>query len=242
MVKSAVILAAGEGKRISGINKPKGFITLGDIPIIEESIQKLLNAGIENIIIGVGYKAENFLPLTDKYPELKLINNPDYSSTGSMATLFCARDAVEEDFVLLESDIIYEKCGLSEIINCPERNVIIASDRTYSRDEVFIETDTAGYLKNMTKQEKLLNKIDGELIGICKMSKDTYANLCAYYNKFLHRKQTEIHYEDAIVAITDKNPFFIYKLSDYVWGEIDDHQHLIRAKEEIYPKLKEKNG
>ena len=46
MVKEAVILAAGMGSRLGNQNdqKPKGFLQLGNQPIIEESIKKLIKS------------------------------------------------------------------------------------------------------------------------------------------------------------------------------------------------------
>ena len=59
-IKTAVILAAGMGTRLEGISKwvPKGFLKLGDIFIIEESINRLQQAGIERIIIVTGHLKE----------------------------------------------------------------------------------------------------------------------------------------------------------------------------------------
>ena len=45
MTKEAVILAAGQGLRLGthSDNKPKGCLKLGDLSIIEESVEKLIN-------------------------------------------------------------------------------------------------------------------------------------------------------------------------------------------------------
>ena len=50
-IKTAVILAAGEGKRLKelGTKFPKGFLTFGEISIIEESIIKLIESRIEDV-------------------------------------------------------------------------------------------------------------------------------------------------------------------------------------------------
>lgn len=60
-VRTAVILAAGIGSRLRNIHndKPKGFLQLGDKPIIEESIARLVFAGINEIIIVTGYQNQS---------------------------------------------------------------------------------------------------------------------------------------------------------------------------------------
>ena len=59
-IKTAVILAAGLGSRLGGMTKsmPKGFLRLGSKPIIEESIEKLLSVGIEQIVMVIGHQAQ----------------------------------------------------------------------------------------------------------------------------------------------------------------------------------------
>jgi 2-aminoethylphosphonate-pyruvate transaminase len=61
-MRTAVILAAGMGIRLGSelTDRPKGFLELGDRPIIEESVQRLSDAGIERIVIVTGYGAEHY--------------------------------------------------------------------------------------------------------------------------------------------------------------------------------------
>ena len=65
LVRQAVILAAGVGVRLKerGVMMPKGCLCLGENPIIEESILRLLAVGIKQIVIVTGHLAEQFEPL-----------------------------------------------------------------------------------------------------------------------------------------------------------------------------------
>ena len=51
-MKTAVILAAGRGTRLGprGKTMPKGFLRIGDRPIVEESIARLRMAGIDLLV------------------------------------------------------------------------------------------------------------------------------------------------------------------------------------------------
>jgi 2-aminoethylphosphonate-pyruvate transaminase len=70
-VRTAVILAAGMGVRLKDRGKltPKGLLCLGETSIVEESVLRLLSAGIERIVIVTGYLAERYEPLRDRYPQ-----------------------------------------------------------------------------------------------------------------------------------------------------------------------------
>ena len=57
MIKQAVIMAGGLGSRFGGRTEymPKGFIEVDGMPMVEQSVRKLIGAGIEQIIIGTGH-------------------------------------------------------------------------------------------------------------------------------------------------------------------------------------------
>ena len=100
-------MAGGLGSRLGSITKdmPKGFIEIDGMPIIEQSVRKLIANGIEEIIIGTGHCSEHFKGLAEKYKIIKLVKNERYSETGSMGTLACCAPYVNGDFLLLESDL-----------------------------------------------------------------------------------------------------------------------------------------
>ena len=61
MIRQAVIVAGGLGSRFGDRTKlmPKGFIEIDGVPMVERSVQKLIAAGIEEIIIGTGHCRES---------------------------------------------------------------------------------------------------------------------------------------------------------------------------------------
>ena len=70
MIRSAVILAAGMGTRLQTEfpDMPKGFLRLGDSPIVEESVQLLVAAGIRDIVVVTGYHAAYYDELQRRPP------------------------------------------------------------------------------------------------------------------------------------------------------------------------------
>jgi 2-aminoethylphosphonate-pyruvate transaminase len=238
MIETAVILAAGRGSRLKEItdDRPKGFIVLNKIPIIEESIQKLYKVGIKRIFIGTGYHSEQYDELAKKYPAVTCIKNDLYSSSGSMYTLFLMRDWVRDDFLLLESDLIYERCALENVLASQWADTVLTSGRTGSGDEAFVEVDQDYLLVNVSKDPTALTTIYSELVGISKISGPTYRKLCRFAEKeFL--KNTMLDYEYALVGIAKETEIHVQKIDDLIWSEIDDKDQLNRAKNIVYPKL-----
>lgn len=60
MIKQAMILAAGRGKRMMPLTKdmPKSMLKIGNMTLIEDKIVRLTEAGVERIIINTGYLGE----------------------------------------------------------------------------------------------------------------------------------------------------------------------------------------
>ncbi len=113
--RTAVILAAGRGTRLAGHvqDYPKGFLRLGAQPIIEESIDRLVAAGISDVLIVTGHCAGHYDELAQRRAGLvRVVHNPRYADSGSMYSLWCARDLVHGPFLLLESDLVYEPRAL----------------------------------------------------------------------------------------------------------------------------------
>ena len=73
-VENAVILAAGI-TRDNMYAPPKGLLKVDGVPIIERQIEQLIEAGIHDIAVVVGYKKEMFFYLEEKYG-VTLIGNP----------------------------------------------------------------------------------------------------------------------------------------------------------------------
>jgi 2-aminoethylphosphonate-pyruvate transaminase len=238
MIDTAIILAAGRGSRLKEITRdqPKGFIVFDQKPIIEESIIKLFGSGIKHIIIGTGYYSEKYDELAGKYSSISCVKNELYAESGSMYTLYNLRDHIRQDFLLLESDLIYDKAGLDLLINSPWPDILLTSGKTNASDEAFVEINDRKCLVNVSKDPAKLGNIYSELIGISKISYPTFVKLCAFADKSFH-KDLMLDYEYALVGIARDTDIHVAKIEDFIWSEIDDEAQLTRARNVIYPKI-----
>ena len=239
-IGTAIILAAGMGVRLKGLGKllSKGCICLGEKTLVEESVLRLLSVGIERIVIVTGHLAEQYEPLRHRYPAIvRLVNNPWYADSGSMYSLYCARRYVREDFLLLESDLTYERLALTTLLELPEDNVVLLSGFTKSRDEVFVEMNNDCLVAMSKDRDSLGPHVAGELVGISKISQRLYQVIL---KKALDRFHTTRHmdYEtDCLVAAARVIPVNCHVVEDLAWSEMDDEWQLIRARDKVYPAI-----
>ena len=239
MIKTAVILAAGMGSRIRGVHgrTPKGFITLGSRTLIEESILRLHAHGILTVVIGTGFACEMYEELGKRLPGVTCMHNPDFATTGSMATLRRVSSVVQSDILLLESDLIYEADALTRLLDAPERDVILTSDVTDYGDEVYVSVTPERMLANMSKRISDLKAVDSVLVGISKCSAVTLGLMNDHFDRSV---DPGMNYEDALVGIAPYTPVSILNAGALLWSEIDTPEHLDRARTVIFPAIQER--
>jgi choline kinase len=231
-VDTAVILAAGLGTRLGDLGKvaPKGFLQFGDRPIVEESVERLMTAGIGRVVIVTGFMKERYDDLAKRYKGvIRTIYNELYAESGTMYSLSMAYQAVESRFIWLESDIIYEQRALDVILQSPYDDTILVSGFTGAGDEVFVETCKDKLTAMSKNREELGSDIAGELVGIGVMSLSFYSTLVEHAESLFQDSLTG-HYEPALVDVAQTKTVHCEVVPDLLWAEIDDENHLKRAK------------
>jgi len=109
---SAILLAAGESKRMG---KPKLLMPFGKSTILEQTVDNLLNSTVSEVIVVLGYKAEEVMPKLAAKP-LKIAINPNYHqgmSTSIVAGLNLIDDKAEAVMLALADQPLVD----SKIIN-----------------------------------------------------------------------------------------------------------------------------
>ncbi|MEG0237040.1 phosphocholine cytidylyltransferase family protein [Cetobacterium sp.] len=239
-MKTAVILAAGMGTRLRSITNneiPKPFLEINGKSLIERSIENLQDSGIDKIIIVVGHLKDFFEKLKTKYSGIILVENIDYATTSSMASFYCAKHLIEEDLLLLEGDLIYEKLGLKELISFKERDAILLSEDKKNSDDYYyelLEDRITSTLKHELtgKEEKI-----GELTGINKISKELYFEMCKLFE---NKKNPKLGYEYCLAELAEKIKIPYLLLDGFLWSEIDDEFQLNKVIKTIYPEIQKK--
>ena len=238
--RQAVILAAGLGTRLGGESqaRPKGFITIGDRPIVEESVERLASAGIEDVVIVTGHHAEHYEALARRRAgPIRIVHNPHYAQSGSMYSLWCARELVTGPFLLLESDLVYEPRALATLLDGDVEDAILTSGATGAGDEVWVESRD-GRLIGMSKDRATLGDGDlAELVGITRVSTDLFEIMRTIAENTFART-LRFDYETGCLAAAGRQRAIACPLvPDLVWGEIDLPSHLERVRRTIHPEV-----
>lgn len=232
-VKEAVILGAGNKKEF---DMPASFLELDGTLVIDRQIKILKENGIEKIIIVSGYKEEFYYEYAKKYNNIICVSNKNYKWTGSMASLELAKEHITGDFILIENDLVFESNVIEKLISNKHRDAVLITNESGSGDEAFVEI-RQGYIYKMSKDIHQFNKIDGEMIGISKISSKLYELMLKEFSTNLN---PYMNYEYTMLDVARYYNVGYEKLIDLVWGEIDDKRQYNRIIKNIVPRIKRK--
>lgn len=229
-VHTAVILAAGKNEMF---DCPTGLLKVGGIPLVERLMRMLTAQGIDDIYIVTGYRKEMY----EHYFEgraVTLVNNPRYKWNGTMESLSMVKDLVTDDFLLLESNLIFEETAVQTLIESDEANQLILTAPSGSQDEAYVELDSQQNLFRISKDIHQLNGIDGEMIGVSKISLTLYHKMLEY---FRDNQNPMLNYEYVIENIGRIYQIRGVMMDDMAWTVIEDSELYRRAEELIYPRI-----
>ena len=235
----AIILAAGMGKRLGELTKgnTKCMVTVNGISLIDRLLTQLCSVNLARVVIVVGYEGEKLQEYIGKRYDTKLkieyINNPIYQQTNNIYSLALAkRKLVEDDSLLIESDLIFDDSLFSMILDDSNPNVALVDKYEAWMDGTMVHIDEENNIVNFVPKEAFkYEHIDSyyKTVNIYKFSRDfsinTYVPFLEAYTKSLGNNE---YYEQVlrVVTLLDNCNFKALTLNGQKWYEIDDVQDL----------------
>ncbi|MDY5122290.1 MAG: aminotransferase class I/II-fold pyridoxal phosphate-dependent enzyme [Treponema sp.] len=237
----ALMLAAGMGKRLGKYteNATKCMVPVNGKALIDYAIEALIEAGIKKFTLVVGYKRDVLKDyLKGKYPEITIeyIDNNVFDTTNNIYSLYMAKDVLaQDDTILLESDLIYDKKIIQELIDNPEKNLCVVSPfESWMDGTVTVLDESKGIQGILGKADfNWDNKSNYyKTVNIYKFSKEFAKD---FYMPFLKAYQSAYgkneYYETVlkVISFLDKSTLKAHVVDGSRWYEIDDPADLAIA-------------
>jgi histidinol-phosphate/aromatic aminotransferase/cobyric acid decarboxylase-like protein/choline kinase len=232
----AVILAAGMGNRLGKYTKDntKCMLSVNGRTLIERALDALDTGGIRKCIMVVGYKKENVIAfLGEKYKNITIeyVANDIYNKTNNIYSLFLAKDyLLQDDTLLLESDLIFEEKLISDMLKNPEPTLAAVAQYESWMDGTVVKLADNNIIASFIPK-KIFNYDEKETyyktVNIYKFSKEflriTYVPFLEAYS---HAMGNNEYYEQVLRVITtlDQHELKAFILTGQKWYEIDDIQ------------------
>lgn len=238
----AIILAAGMGKRLGELTREntKCMVKVHEQTLIERMIKQLGDLHLSRIILVIGYKGDKVRTLVgNKIGETPIlyIENTVYDKTNNIYSLYLAKSfLVEDETLLLESDLIFSNIILKKLIADPNPNVAVVAKYQNWMDGTVVTLDEENNILNfISKKAFVFSQKDSyyKTVNIYKFSKEfstnKYEPFLEAYCKALGNNE---YYEQVlkVISLLNKPDLKALKVDTEKWYEIDDQQDLNNAE------------
>ncbi len=246
----AVILAAGIGKRLRPLTDfvPKCLVEVNGKPILVNTLEILESYGIEETILIVGYLREKvYETVGDRFGKMRIsyVENLEYNTTNNVYSLWFAKDHLNRDTILLESDVYFEGTLIDKLLSERESCTVLLDRFQPHMDGTVVEMSPDNIIRRLIPSRDQHPGFDFS---------DKYKTVNVYYfsKEFLQRyfvphldlyvKTQSIteYYEIILGALIYYGKPEIYGtvVDGIKWFEIDDESDLARASYHLSSKEK----
>ena len=258
---SVLIPAAGKDPVFP--DKPKALISLGGQHVIDFQLEAIRRVGLNRIVVIRGHEGDQFDSELAGY-KITFCENSRYLETFDLHSIFQAEEHMEQGFVLIYSDILFDHQILQNLIST-NRDIVLAVDNSYQyhKHEVDKKLDLAvskekRHLHHRSLHPTTVTEIarigpdiefdeaDFEFIGMAYFSKPGVNLLRDLYHRCLHGVKGRFHSAESFqcASITDllqemiDQGTAVHGLEIHKgWLEIHQQQDLAVAEEELVPML-----
>jgi histidinol-phosphate/aromatic aminotransferase/cobyric acid decarboxylase-like protein/choline kinase len=235
----AIILAAGMGKRLGKYtkNNTKCMISVNGEKLIDRTLNILSRCSLSRIIIVIGYKGrtlkEHIEASNYKKINIEFIENPIYDKTNNIYSLSLAKDKmIEDDTILLESDLIYEESIIKMLIENQFPNLALVAKWEPWMDGTVVRIDEDNHIVSFVSKDVFnYNEIGNyyKTVNIYKFSKEfSQKKYIPFLNAYCQSRGNNEYYEQVLRVLTflEETDLKALPINNKKWYEIDDIQDL----------------
>jgi len=244
-VRTALLLAAGLGSRLAPLTDaaPKCLVAMSGVPILERLVRALDANGFERLVIVTGYKAETLHAyLGERFGGITIeyLLSPLFETTNNIYSLWLARRLIDEPFLLVESDVVFDEPLLAPLLQpgriAVSRQLPWMGGTTVTLDgngnvDAFYPPPPGVYGEHCTDAGHFM------AVNICSLARDTWGAICERLDFHVAAGQTGEFYEsvfEEMAAEGSMNPAAVIFPSAR-WYEIDTLADL-SAAELVFPR------
>ena len=235
-----LVLAAGAGRRLRPYTDtlPKALVPVdGETTIMDISLRNLAAAGLPDVTVVVGYRAdavEERVPgFQEKYGvTITLVHNDKAEEWNNAYSLWLARDHFADGALLVNGDTVHPVSVEETLLANRGPGILLAVDsvKKLADEEMKTVFSPDGRLVKITK---LMDPADafGEYIGATVIEASAAAGL-ADALKATWQRDPNLYYEDGYQEYANRGgEVRAAAIGDIPWVEVDNHADLARARE-----------
>ena len=235
----AIILAAGLGKRLASVTGglPKCLVPVAGRTILDRMIERLVQAGLDDIVVVTGHRSEEVERHLDRSEQpaarrAARVFNPRYADWGNFYSLLVAEEACGADvFVKLDADVIMDTLLLPALLAAPGPAALAVDVRPgLGEEEMKARVDANGVVVELSKRIDPARAV-GESVGIDRIDAELAPRMWTELRRVIELGETDEYYERAYELLMQQGvPFSYADVSRCQWCEIDNADDLAAAE------------
>lgn len=238
-ITTALLLAAGTGSRLLPLTQksPKCLTLVNETSILERLIKSLNQHGFTRLVVVTGHLEDcirNFLETRAGNIKIEYIFSPLYKTTNNIYSLWMAREIINEPFVLIESDLVFDPSLLTDMLY-PDRIAIARMKPWLNGSTVTINSSNTvdafhSDAGNNLKQTRY------KTVNIYSLSVSSWYRVIEILDQYILAGRVNEYYEAVFrQMVAEKSLCFQAVFFDHKpWYEIDTIEDLASA-EKLFP-------
>lgn len=238
-ITTALLLAAGIGSRLFPLtqNLPKCLTLVNEKSILERLVICLKQQGFKRLVIVTGHQENcirEFLGIKSGNMTIEYIYSPLYKTTNNIYSLWMARKIINEPFILVESDLVFDASLLYDMIS-PARIAVARMQPWMNGTTVTI--NQSHQVKSFQKGTAThLDEIRYKTVNIYSFSLFSWHAIIDRLNQYISADKVNCYYETVFgEMVVDGNLSLqaVY-FDSKPWYEVDTIEDLAEA-EKLFP-------
>ena len=234
MAMQAVILSAGEGTRMRPLTytRPKVMLPIANKPILQHLIENLARAGVDEIVLVVGYKEETVRKyFGDEFNGVRIRYVRQKKQLGTAHALLSAEHVLEDRFLMLNGDAIVFEDDLKKLVK--EESGIAVFEVPNPQDFGVVEVVDGNVSRIIEKPEKPKSRLINA--GVYAFTKE----IMDYVRNTPISVRGEYEVTDSITMAVS-NGFEFKAVEIERWIDVGYPWDMLKANEELLANLESK--
>lgn len=231
----ALILNSGLGSRMGVLTSehPKCMTEISDTDtILSRQLKLISEVGIKEVVMTTGYFDEvliNYCNSLSLPLNFAFVNNPLYAKTNYIYSIYCAKEALDDDILLMHGDLVFEESVLRDLLD-EKSSCMKVSSTIPLPDKDFKAVVRDGEVKAVG-----IEFFDSamEAQALYKLNKEDWMVWLNKIIEYCENDKRKCYAEVALNEVTDERHIKAYDVKDRLCTEIDNPKDLEKVKKRI---------
>lgn len=201
--------------------------------ILSRQLKQIASAGIKEVVMTTGYYdgiLEEYCRKLELPLEFTFVKNPVYDKTNYIYSIYCAREYLDDDILLMHGDLVFENSVFDDMMKNEESCVTVSSTLPLP------EKDFKAVVKDGKVVKVGVEFFDDAVAAqpLYKLNKEDWKVWLDKIVEFCENDDTGCYAENALNEVSDKCNIVPFDFDDRLCSEIDNPEDLKAVSDRLY--------